>query len=75
VKAVCVHGAVWNDTNAGDPVGDTNAADLLRACGCGRRIKPGKFADVLAVAGDRLQDISVLEHVQFVMKDGKVYKQ
>jgi imidazolonepropionase-like amidohydrolase len=30
---------------------------------------------VIAVAGDPLQDISVLEHVQFVMKDGKVYKQ
>jgi imidazolonepropionase-like amidohydrolase len=27
------------------------------------------------VNGDPLQDISLLEHVQFVMKDGKVYKQ
>jgi imidazolonepropionase-like amidohydrolase len=37
-------------------------------------IKPGKYADIVAVAGDPLQDISVLETVQFVMKEGKVYK-
>ena len=37
-------------------------------------IRPGKYADVIAVSGDPLQDINVLENVQFVMKDGKVYK-
>src|SRR5438128_4616950 len=37
-------------------------------------IKPGKYADVIAVSGDPLQDVRVLEHVEFVMKDGKVYK-
>lgn len=53
----------------------TSAADLLGHSDVVGDIKPGRFADVIAVAGDPLQDISVLEHVQFVMKDGKVYKQ
>jgi imidazolonepropionase-like amidohydrolase len=52
-----------------------NAADLLGHEGIPGSIKPGKFADMIAVSGDPLQDISVLENVQFVMKDGKVYKQ
>jgi len=52
-----------------------NAADLLGHSDLIGSIKPGKYADVIAVTGDPLQDISVLEHVQFVMKDGKVYKQ
>lgn len=37
-------------------------------------IEPGKFADIIAVEGDPLKDIRLLEHVKFVMKDGKVYK-
>src|ERR1700736_5909521 len=53
----------------------TSAADLLGHSDILGSITPGKFADVIAVARDPLQDISVLEHVQFVMKDGKVYKQ
>jgi imidazolonepropionase-like amidohydrolase len=53
----------------------TISADLLLHSDFIRDINPGKYADVIAVAGDPLQDISVLEHVQFVMKDGKVYKQ
>jgi len=53
----------------------TNAADLLGHSDIVGSIKPEKFADVIAVSGDPLQDIRVLEHVEFVMKDGKVYKQ
>jgi len=52
----------------------TSAADLLGHSKEFRSIKPGKYADVIAVSGDPLQDVSVLEHVEFVMKDGKVYK-
>jgi imidazolonepropionase-like amidohydrolase len=39
------------------------------------KIKPGKFADIIAVSGDPLADVSTLENVKFVMKDGKIYKQ
>src|SRR6267143_1768956 len=53
----------------------TNAADLLGHSNEIGSIKPGKFADVIAVSGDPLKDISVLENVEFVMKEGKVYKQ
>jgi len=38
-------------------------------------IEAGKFADVIAVAGDPLRDITELERVTFVMKNGMVYKQ
>jgi imidazolonepropionase-like amidohydrolase len=51
-----------------------NAADLLGHAEFGS-IKPGKHADIIAVAGDPLTEIRLLENVQFVMKDGKVYKQ
>jgi imidazolonepropionase-like amidohydrolase len=37
-------------------------------------IEAGKYADIIAVDGDPLKSISVLEQVRFVMKDGKVYK-
>jgi imidazolonepropionase-like amidohydrolase len=51
------------------------AADLLGRSNELGSIKPGKNADVIAVSGDPLENVSVLENVQFVMKDGKVYKQ
>jgi imidazolonepropionase-like amidohydrolase len=38
-------------------------------------IAPGAYADIVAVQGDPLADIKILENVQFVMKDGKVHKQ
>lgn len=37
-------------------------------------IAPGAYADIVAVNDDPLRDIKVLENVQFVMKDGKVFK-
>lgn len=52
----------------------SNAADLLGHASEIDSIKPGKFADTVAVSGDPLKDISVLENVEFVMKEGKVYK-
>src|SRR2546423_1497176 len=36
--------------------------------------EPGKFADVIGVVGDPLQDVTVLEHVGFVMKGGQIVK-
>jgi len=53
----------------------SNAADLLGRPNEIGSIKPGKFADIIAVSGDPLADIGVLENVKFVMKDGKIYKQ
>jgi imidazolonepropionase-like amidohydrolase len=38
-------------------------------------IEPGKFADIVAVSGDPLKDITELERVKFVMKAGDVVKQ
>jgi imidazolonepropionase-like amidohydrolase len=52
----------------------TNAAEML---GRGDRIgaiEPGKFADFVAVAGDPIADITELERVRFVMKDGQVVR-
>ncbi|HKS71706.1 MAG TPA: amidohydrolase family protein [Terriglobales bacterium] len=53
----------------------SSAADLLGHSDLVGSVKPGKYADMIAVSGDPLKDVSVLEHVQFVMKDGRVYKQ
>jgi imidazolonepropionase-like amidohydrolase len=50
------------------------AADLLGRSNEVGSIKAGKYADLIAVSGDPLADVSLLDHVQFVMKDGKVYK-
>jgi len=38
------------------------------------QLKPGYYADVVAVPGNPLTDITAVEHVQFVMKGGVVYK-
>jgi imidazolonepropionase-like amidohydrolase len=50
------------------------AADLLDISKKSGSISKGKYADIIAVAGDPLADVTVLETVQFVMKDGVVYK-
>jgi imidazolonepropionase-like amidohydrolase len=51
-----------------------NAADLLGWSDRVGAIAPGKFADIIAVEGDPLKDISEMERVKFVMKGGVVYK-
>jgi imidazolonepropionase-like amidohydrolase len=52
----------------------TTAADLLGWSDRIGSIEPGKIADIVAVAGDPLADITQLEKVAFVMKEGKVYR-
>src|SRR5438876_337913 len=54
--------------------GTVNAADLMNWSDRIGSIEKGKFADIVAVHGDPLTDIKVLQHVSFVMKDGQVYK-
>ncbi|MGH9603002.1 MAG: amidohydrolase family protein, partial [Terriglobales bacterium] len=51
------------------------AADLIGVADQIGSIKPGKYADIIAVSGDPLADVTVLEKVEFVMKGGVVYKQ
>ncbi|HMK25548.1 MAG TPA: amidohydrolase family protein [Chitinophagaceae bacterium] len=50
----------------------TVAAELLNKTGVLGEISKGAMADIIAVDGDPLQDIKLLEKVSFVMKDGKV---
>ena len=49
------------------------SAELVQADDRGRLV-PGLLADVIAAPGDPTEDITVLEHVEFVMKGGVVYK-
>jgi imidazolonepropionase-like amidohydrolase len=51
-----------------------NAAELLDMTGKIGTIAPGAFADIIAVSGDPLRDPAELGRVQFVMKDGEVFK-
>ena len=52
----------------------TVAAELLNKTGVLGEISKNAMADIVAVDGDPLQDIKVMEKVSFVMKDGKVVK-
>jgi len=51
-----------------------NGAELLGRSNEIGAIEPGKFADIVAVDGDPLADITAMEKVVFVMKGGEVYK-
>jgi imidazolonepropionase-like amidohydrolase len=51
-----------------------NAADLLGWSGKVGTLEPGAWADIIAVDGDPVQDVTTLERVKFVMKGGEVVK-
>jgi len=51
-----------------------NAADLLGWSDEIGSVEPGRWADIIAVDGDPLQDVTTLERVEFVMKGGEVVK-
>src|SRR5258708_6865083 len=52
----------------------SRAAELLDMKGEIGVVAPGAFADIVAVSGDPLKDVGILEHVRFVMHDGAVFK-
>jgi imidazolonepropionase-like amidohydrolase len=52
----------------------SKAAELLGMAGEIGVVAPGAYADIVAVDGDPLRDVKVLQSVVFVMKDGKVYR-
>ena len=54
--------------------GTLNAADLMGWSNKVGAIEPGKWADIIAVKGDPMLDVKLLQHVSFVMKSGVVYK-
>ena len=79
------HGRNWMEFvymhEAGMPVFEIirtatwNAADLLGQLDNLGSLEPGKYADVIAVLRDPLQDPHAMADVAFVMKSGRVYKQ
>lgn len=61
------------------PLGALQAATINAATMLGKdkqfgSVEPGHFADIIAVTGDPLQDITVMYHVDFVMKGGQIVK-
>ena len=51
-----------------------SAADLIGDTADIGSVRPGRYADFVAVDGDPLADVTILEHVAFVMKGGVIYK-
>jgi len=51
------------------------ASDLLRISEKYGTLESGKMADIIAVKGDPLADVTILQDIQFVMKGGVIYKQ
>ena len=84
-SGVSAHGDNWQEfilmTNAGMSNEDAlksatiETAKLLRAEDQLGQIKPGMFADIIAFQKNPIEDISIVENVSFVMKDGVIYKQ
>jgi imidazolonepropionase-like amidohydrolase len=50
------------------------ASELLDMKGEIGVVAPGAYADIIAVSGDPLKDVTELEHVRFVMHNGSVFK-
>ena len=84
-SGVSAHGDNWQEfilmTNAGMSNKDAlrsatiESAKLLRMEEMLGQIKPGMLADIIAVKKNPIEDISSVENVSFVMKDGVIYKQ
>jgi imidazolonepropionase-like amidohydrolase len=81
---VIEHGENWKEFAVRHRLGESNAAAIVAATSLNAEIigwqdrvgtvEAGKFADLIAVPGDPLQEIAVLGRVEFVMKGGTVYR-
>ena len=81
---VYAHGKNWMEfvymTEVGMPAleaikcATVNGAELIGISDKAGTIEPGKWADIVAVEGDPMQDIHAMGQVRFVMKEGVVYK-
>ena len=81
---VYAHGKNWMEfgymVEAGMPpmeaikAATTSAADLLGITAITGSVSVGKYADIVAVDGDPLQDIKAMGNMAFIMKEGKIYK-
>ena len=81
---VIEHGENWKEFAVRHGLGESNAAAIVAATSLNAEIigwqdrvgtvEAGKFADLIAVPGDPLQDIALLGRVGFVMKGGSVYR-
>ena len=81
---VYMHGKNWMEfvymTEAGMPAMEAiqsatiKAADLIGIGDILGAIEKDKFADIIAVPGDPIKDISTMSSVKFIMKDGVIYK-
>lgn len=82
--AVIEHGENWKEFAVRHSLGEPAAASIVAATSLNAEIigwndrvgsvEAGKFADLIAVPGDPLQDITLLGRVGFVMKGGTVYR-
>jgi imidazolonepropionase-like amidohydrolase len=82
--AVIEHGENWKEFAVRNKLGEPAAASIVAATSLNAEIinwqdrvgsvEAGKFADLIAVPSDPLQDITVLGRVGFVMKGGVVYR-
>jgi len=82
--AVVEHGENWREFEVRHRLGEPTAASIVAATSLNAEIigwsdrigsvEAGKFADLVAVPGDPLQDVTVLRRVGFVMKGGVIYR-
>jgi imidazolonepropionase-like amidohydrolase len=82
--AVIEHGENWKEFEVRHSLGEQTAASIIAATSLNAEIigwndrvgsvEAGKFADLIAVPGDPLRDLTVLGRVGFVMKGGTVYR-
>jgi imidazolonepropionase-like amidohydrolase len=82
--AVIEHGENWREFEVRHRLGEPTAATIVSATSTSAEIigwnnrlgtiQPGKLADIIAVPGNPLEDVTVMRKVNFVMKGGTIYR-